>query len=129
MALFGSLFPFIKIGYKAFSIDGTNVPSVLMFAGTRFTVCGIVIYLISLCRKDKYQNPKLKTIGMMLLCGVFSTILHYAFTYIGLRYTDSSKSAIIKQIGTLMYVCFAFLFFKEETFSVWKYYSGKTNRN
>ena len=29
MALWGSLFPFIKIGYSAFSIDSTNIPSIL----------------------------------------------------------------------------------------------------
>jgi drug/metabolite transporter (DMT)-like permease len=38
--------------------------------------------------------------------------LHYAFTYIGLSSTDSSKTALIKQLGSLIYVCFAFLFFK-----------------
>ena len=47
MALWGSLFPFIKIGYKAFCIDATDIPSILMFAGTRFTICGVVISMIA----------------------------------------------------------------------------------
>lgn len=120
MALWGSLFPCIKIGYQAFCISGTDIPSILMFAGTRFTVCGIVICTIALCKKDKIQTPKAKSIGGILLIGLFSIILHYAFTYIGLSSTDSSKTALIKQLGSLIYVCFAFLFFKNETFSVYK---------
>jgi drug/metabolite transporter (DMT)-like permease len=46
--------------------------------------------------------------------------LHYSFLYIGISTTDSSKTALIKQLGSLLYVCFAFLFVKSETFSVWK---------
>lgn len=120
MALWGSLFPCVKIGYKAFSINGTDISGILMFAGTRFTLCGFIISSIALCRKDKIEKPKMKSVGIILLIGVFSIILHYAFTYIGLSSTDSSKTALIKQLGSLLYVCFAFLFFKNETFSVWK---------
>lgn len=120
MALWGSLFPLIKIGYKAFSISGTDIPSILMFAGTRFAVCGLIVSSIALCKKDKIENPKIKSIGMILLISVFSIILHYAFTYIGLSLTDSSKTALIKQLGSLLYVCFAFIFFKNETFSIRK---------
>lgn len=120
MALWGSLFPCIKIGYQAFCISGTDIPSILMFAGTRFTVCGVVICSIALCKKDKIQTPKVKTIGIFLFIGLFSIILHYAFLYIGISVTDSSKTALIKQFGSLIYVCFAFLFFKNETFSVYK---------
>ena len=120
MALWGSLFPCIKIGYQAFSISGTDIPSILIFAGTRFTVCGIVICAIALIKKDKIHPPKVKTIGIFLFIGLFSIILHYAFLYIGISTTDSSKTALIKQLGSLLYVCFAFLFIKSETFSVWK---------
>lgn len=120
MALWGSLFPCVKIGYKAFSINGTDVPSILMFAGTRFTLCGIIISALALCKKDQIEKPKMKSVIMILLIGVFSIILHYAFTYIGLSTTDSSKTALIKQLGSLLYVCFAFLFFKNEKFSIWK---------
>ncbi len=120
MALWGSLFPCIKIGYSAFAIHGTDIPNILMFAGTRFTLCGIVICAIALCKKDRIKEPKVKSIGAILLIGLFSIILHYSFTYIGLSSTDSAKTALIKQLGSLLYVCFAFLFFKNETFSVCK---------
>lgn len=120
MALWGSLFPFVKIGYEAFRINSTDIPSILMFAGTRFALCGSVISVIALIKRDPIEAPKLKSIGYILLIGMFSIVLHYAFTYIGLSSTDSSKTALIKQLGALLYVCFAFLFFKNETFSAYK---------
>ena len=120
MLLWGSLFPCIKIGYDAFCIDGTDVASILMFAGTRFTCCGLVISLVAFIKKDKIAAPKAKAIMHILFIGLFSIILHYSFTYIGLGSTSSSKAALIKQLGSLLYICFAFLFFKNETFSLWK---------
>lgn len=120
MAIWGSLFPFIKIGYKAFEINSSSVSEILLFAGARFALCGIIILVISFLKKDKIAAPKIKNIVIFALIGLFAIILHYGFTYIGLSMTDSSKTALIKQLGSLVYVCFAFLFFKEEKFSVWK---------
>ena len=120
MALWGSLFPCIKLGYKAFAIESSDIPSILMFAGSRFTICGVIICAIALIKKDKIADPKNKSIGIILLAGLFTIILHYAFLYIGISTTDSSKTALIKQLGSLLYVCFAFLFIQGETFSVWK---------
>ena len=125
MALWGSLFPFVKIGYNVFGIDSGNIPSILMFAGTRFLVCGGIICIIATIRRKLNKNaetvfPKRKTFFVILLIGLFSIILHYAFTYIGISTTDSSKTALIKQLGSLIYVCFAFLFFKNESYSIWK---------
>ena len=120
MALWGSLFPCVKIGYKAFAIHSSDIPDILMFAGIRFAVCGAVICAFSFLRKEKLGSSTVRSIGSILWIGLFSIILHYAFTYIGLGSTDSSKTAIIKQFGALIYVCFAFLFFKNETFNLWK---------
>ena len=52
--------------------------------------------------------------------GLFAIVLHYAFTYVGLSLTESSKTAILKQLGALIYVCFAFLFIKGEKFGLYK---------
>lgn len=120
MALWGSLFPCIKLGYAAFAISSTDIPGILMFAGVRFTLCGVVICAIACLKKDTIAAPKLRSVGTILLIGLFSIILHYAFLYIGISSTDSSKTALIKQLGSLLYVCFAFLFFPSEKFSVWK---------
>ena len=120
MALWGSLFPMIKIGYDTLSINSSDVPSILMFAGVRFLICGGVILIIAALKRDNIKALGSRTIGSMLLIGLFSITLHYAFTYLGLGSTDSSKTALLKQVGALIYVSVAFLFFKNEKFSIWK---------
>jgi len=117
MALWGSLFPFIKIGYKVFQISSASIPDILMFASIRFIVSGLIVCALCMIKKEKIAIPKGKNVGNILLMGLFSIVLHYAFTYIGLSLVDSSKTALIKQLGALLYVCFAFLFFTDEKFS------------
>ncbi len=120
MALWGSLFPCVKMGYEAFLIQSTNVPDIIMFAGMRFVVCGAVVSLIMLLKHDKIAKPKIKNLMSIIFIGLFSIVLHYSCTYIGLAFTDGSKTAIIKQLGALLYVCFAFLFIKSEKYSIYK---------
>ncbi len=118
MILWGSLFPTVKLGYEAYAIEG--VGSILLFAGVRFTVCGVIICLFALIRdKSSFAEAK-PAMPAILLSGLFAIILHYAFTYTGLSLTDSSKTAIMKQIGALLYVCFSFLFFRDDRLTVKK---------
>ena len=120
MALWGTLFPCIKLGYQAFNIDSGSIPSILMFASVRFIVSGLIVCGYSLLRREKIAAPKKKQISNIVIAGLISIVLHYSFLYIGISTTDSSKTALIKQLGALIYVCFAFLFFKEDKFSIIK---------
>ena len=58
MALWGSLFPFVKIGYAAFSIDSGSIPDILMFASVRFIISGIIVILIAFFKKEEIASPK-----------------------------------------------------------------------
>ncbi|MBP3359719.1 MAG: DMT family transporter [Clostridia bacterium] len=120
MLLWGSLFPFIKLGYSAFEIDTAYFPNLLLFAGARFLICGAAITAFCAVRvksisvKSKIQWLRIISVGM------FAVVLHYSFTYIGLTLADSSKTALLKQLGVLIFICFSFLFFKEDKFSIVK---------
>ncbi len=120
MALWGSLFPCVKIGYSAFGIDTTSVANILMFAAMRFTLCGALVSAFCFFRRKTTPVPSAKSVLSIVWVGVFAIVLHYACTYIGLSMTDSSKTALIKQAGALIYICFSFLFFKDEKFSIYK---------
>jgi drug/metabolite transporter (DMT)-like permease len=124
MALWGSLFPMIKVGYAAVGIDTTHIPSILVFAGLRFTFCGLILVSFCAVRAKRLELPKRINIGWILLGALSSIILHYGFTYIGLALGEGSKSAIIKQIGFLFLSCFAFLFDPKDKFSVRKVIAG-----
>ena len=120
MLLWGSLFPCVKMGYSAFHIDTSKISNILMFAAMRFTVCGGLVTIYCTLNRKKTIMPTKHDTFNILLVGLFAIILHYACTYIGLSLTDSSKTALLKQAGALIYICFAFLFFKDERFSVYK---------
>ncbi len=112
MMLWGSLYPTVKLGFSAYGVKSTA--DILLFAGIRFTICGIIIAIISLKRDVKcYSNVK-SVIFPILLSGLVAIVLHYGFNYVGLNYTDSSKAALLKQVGALLYVCFSFVFIKDD---------------
>lgn len=112
MLLWGSLFPMVKLGFSAYEVESTA--DILLFAGIRFVICGGVIGVVSAIRDKSSYLPVKGSIVPILLSGLFAIILHYGFTYLGLTMTDSSKTALIKQIGALFFVCFSFIFIKED---------------
>ena len=118
MLLWGSLFPMVKLGFSAYEVRGTA--GILLFAGIRFVICGVVTCLFAAIKDKASYRPAKTSLIPILLSGVFAIILHYGFTYLGLELTDSSKTALIKQVGALFYVCFSFLFIKEDTPTVKK---------
>ena len=118
MLLWGLLFPLVKLGYSVFGIEG--VGSILTFAGLRFTVCGVLITAFAALKCKGGFKGLGKNIAGILGAGLFSIILHYACTYTGLSLTEGGKTAIIKQIGAVLYICFGALFFKEERLTIQK---------
>ena len=112
MLLWGSLFPTVKLGYTLYNV--VTVGDIIFFAGVRFTICGAVICLYTLItdRKSFVLSPS--TMMAVLASGLFAIILHYSFTYSALTLTDSSKTAILKQVGILFYIGLSSLFFKDD---------------
>ena len=112
MLLWGSLFPMVKLGFAAYGV--TTTADILLFAGIRFVIGGVVICLVTAIREPASYRPAGKNILPVLLSGLFAIVLHYSCTYAGLQLTDSSKTAILKQVGALFYVCFSFVFIRED---------------
>ena len=53
-ALWGSAFPCVKIGYDLFGIDKASTPSIILFAGVRFFIAGIMVIIIGMSSQFKY---------------------------------------------------------------------------
>ena len=51
--LWGSAFPFIKMGYRLFSIDSGNTASIFCFAGVRFMLGSVLVLLGSILLQGK----------------------------------------------------------------------------
>ncbi len=112
MLFWGSLFPVVKLGFAAFAVHTTG--DLLLFAGIRFFLCGGVIMGYAYLRDaTSYRNTKCNW-DKILLVGLFSVILHYAFTYVGLSMADSSKTALLKKVGVLIYIGCSSFFLRED---------------
>lgn len=114
MLLWGSLFPFVKYGYKVFEIDTSFYPNLVLFAGVRFLVSGALLSAFCLTTRRTYLLRQPKKWLPTALVALFAVVLHYACTYISLGQIDSSKTALLKQSGVLVFVCFSFLFFRDD---------------
>ena len=112
MLLWGALFPLVKLGFRAYNVITTG--DILLFAGIRFTVCGLLISAWVFANQRTAFAQAKKSVPSVLLVGLFAIILHYSFTYLGLSITEGSKTAILKQLGALFYVCFSALFVKDD---------------
>lgn len=119
MVLWGSLFPLVKLGYREFGINTGYAPNIIMFAGYRFAICGFVITLFAKWNGRRMKLEK-QEVGPVIAVGIFAVVLHYSFSYSGLATTDSSITALVKQLGSFAFIPLSFIFFKEDKFSVKK---------
>ena len=122
--LWGTLFPMIKIGYKVFEIDNTEAASILLFAGVRFLISGLILVAADSKRNRKFELPNIDKLKSVCIVSLLTVVIHYALTYTGLSLADSSKSSVLKQIAFLIVPCIAFLFRKDDKFSFYKVFSA-----
>ncbi len=122
MLLWGSLYPTVKLSFQAYRITTTG--DILLFAGVRFAISGALICLWQFFFHRQVFLTARSNVLPILLSGLFAIVLHYSFNYLGLRYTDSSKTALMKQIGPLFYICLSFLFFREDRLTLRKLFAA-----
>lgn len=112
--LWGSAFPTIKLGYEFFQIPSDQTGSVLLFAGMRFTIAGILTILLGSIFSKKLLIPQKKNWFTVIKLCLLQTVAQYFFFYIGLANTSGVKSSIINASNTFMAILIPSLFFKME---------------
>ncbi len=110
--LWGSAYPSVKIGYRLFDIQTTGAQ--LLFAGCRFTLAGILTWIITSIFFKKAVVPKKDEWHRMVSLGVVQTTFQYIFFYIGLAHTTGVKGAIINASSTFFVIIFAHILLKNE---------------
>lgn len=118
--LWGSAFPCVKIGYKLFAVDTESVPSLMLFAGTRFSLAGVLVIVFGCISQRKLLTPKPKNLWRVGLLSVFQTSLQYTFFYIGLAHTSGVKSAVLNGLGVFFTIIIACFIFRTEKFNLIK---------
>lgn len=112
--LWGSAYPCVKIGYELFGITGSDVASRLVFAGTRFTIAGIMVVVGVSIAQRRALLPAKRDLGAIGILALFQTVLQYFFFYGGLSHAAGVTSSIIGAAAYFFAILFASLIFKTE---------------
>lgn len=112
--LWGSAYPCVKIGYELFGITGSDVASRLVFAGTRFTIAGIMVVVGVSIAQRRALLPAKRDLGAIGILALFQTVLQYFFFYGGLSHAVGVTSSIIGAAAYFFAILFAALIFKTE---------------
>lgn len=118
--LWGTAFPVIKMGYNLMSIPENDIASKLIFAGARFFLGGVMVYIIGLFIKKQPLKLNKADVTPVMLLAVVQTALQYLFSYIGVGYTTASNTSVITACMSFFVVLLAPLFFKNDRLTLLK---------
>ncbi|WP_417307475.1 DMT family transporter [Devosia sp.] len=104
--LWGSAVPGVKIGYDLFGILPSDTSSLVLFAGVRFSLAGLLLLALSLLRRRPVGVTP-RRLGQLALLGLISTAGQYALFYIGLAHTTGVKVSITTSTSTFFSVLLA----------------------
>lgn len=119
-ALWGSAFPFIKIGYELLGIEESQYNNQILFAGTRFTIAGVLVILFGSIISRKILLPNKSSLLKIPVLSLFQTILQYIFFYIGLANTTGTKGSIINSTSVFFAVIISALIFRNDKITLRK---------
>ncbi|WP_127534061.1 DMT family transporter [Paenibacillus kobensis] len=98
--LWGSAYPTLKRSYEELGIDGSDWFEQFLFAGYRFTLAGLLIFLFMIVIKEplRYRSGSM---GMIVRLGFVQTVLQYVFFYTGMAHSSGVFGAVIA--GTISF--------------------------
>lgn len=118
--LWGSAFPCVKVGYGLFGADTSSYSSLILFAGIRFTLAGVLVLAFGSALQRKFLLPKRKNIWRVAVVALFQTAMQYTFFYIGLANLTGVKSSVLNGLGVFFTIIAACFIFRTERFTLIK---------
>ena len=94
--LWGSAFPMIKTGYSLMGIAADDTAAQLLYAGTRFSIAGIMVIAAGSLTEGHFLRPNRGNVGKVVRLSLLQTFAQYAFFYIGLAHASGVKASIIE---------------------------------
>lgn len=83
--MWGMDFVLIKLGYSQFSIASSDTGSILMFAGTRFILSGIMTLAVLSAVKRKLMLLRKSNVVNACMLALFQTVGQYVLLYLGMH--------------------------------------------
>lgn len=118
--LWGTAFPFIKLGYQSFRIAESDIGAKLLFAGLRFLIAGIMVYIFSMLTEKSFVRLRKSDVVPVTVLGLVQTAAQYIFTYIGIGFTSGTNTSIITACASFITVLAAPIFFKNDKLGIMK---------
>lgn len=106
--LWGAAFPFIKMGYRLFAIDSTDTASILCFAGVRFMLAAVLVWLCGLVlNRRPLPLPKGPVLIQCCGLGLWQTALQYFFYYSAVAALTGAMGGILNSTQSFLGVILA----------------------
>ncbi len=112
--LWGSAFPAIKLGYSYLDIKSGDTPTIILFAGIRFFLAGVLTVLIFSIIKRSALIPKKSAFKKIGVLAVFQTVLQYIFFYLGLAFTSGERGSVISGSSVFFAIIISAFVFRSE---------------
>ena len=113
--LWGSAFPFIKLGYRLFAIDAADTASILCFAGVRFMLGGLLVLLASLLLEGRLPAvPRGKVLAECCALGLWQTTTQYAFYYAAVALLTGAFGGILNSTQSFLGVILAHFLYRSD---------------
>ena len=112
--LWGSAAPTIKTGYRIFELASNDIPSIILFAGVRFFIAGILTVIIGSIINGKLLIPGKSALPKICVLASFQTVLQYIFFYIGCAHATGSKATILSSTSSFFSILISSLIFHHE---------------
>ncbi len=112
--LWGSAITTIKTGYRLMDIDPSDTAAIILFAGLRFALAGILVIVFECMRQKKILLPSAHMVKLSVILCMAQTVGQYFFFYIGVAHTSGVKGSIITGLGNFFAILMSCLIFKKE---------------
>lgn len=114
--LWGAAFPFIKMGYRLFAIDAADTPSILCFAGVRFMVSAVLVWVCGAAlRRKLLPMPRGRVLAECCALGLWQTAAQYFFYYSAVALLTGALGGILNSTQSFLGVILAhFLYGKAD---------------
>ncbi|GAA0181827.1 DMT family transporter [Clostridium sediminicola] len=116
--LWGSAFPTIKVSYIEVGIGNEDLVAKIVFAGLRFFIASIMIFLFTRFILKKSLKINKKYIKFLFLGGIIQTSLQYSFFYIGLSNIMGSKASILVSFEAFAVMLIAHFYYHNDKMNI-----------
>ena len=111
--LWGSAVPAVKFGYGLIGIAPGDTASLLLFAGMRFCLAGLMLLAYGLMSgRTVLLTPR--RFGEVALLGLGQTTLQYVCYYVGLAHTTAVKTSILSSTLVFFSVLLAHFIYTDD---------------